>query len=240
MSRVMLRALFPMLFVALAGCATAPGADTPVSDPLEPVNRGVLSFNETVDDYVMAPVARGYKAVMPLPARVGVSNFFSNVEDLWTGVNNLLQGKPADAASDVGRVLLNSTVGVLGFFDVASEFGLDKHKEDFGQTLGKWGMASGPYIELPFLGPSTLRDGTALFLDFKADPIIYATNSQARRNQLFILRAIDTRQQLLGLETTMDQAATDKYIFRRNFYLRKREADVNDGRRAPREDDFDE
>lgn len=225
--------------VVLGGCATTRGPDATVSDPLEPLNRSVLSFNETFDEYLFAPIARGYRAVMPLPARAGISNFFGNIEDLWTGVNNLLQGKPAEAASDGGRLLVNSTLGILGFFDVASEIGLDKHKEDFGQTLGKWGMASGPYIEIPFLGPSTLRDGAALFLDFKADPVIYATNSQARRNQLFVLRAIDTRQQLLGLETTLDEAATDKYLFRRNFFLRKREADINDGRRQPRDDDFE-
>lgn len=225
--------------VVLGGCATTRGPDATVSDPLEPLNRSVLSFNETFDEYLFAPIARGYQAVMPLPARAGISNFFGNIEDLWTGVNNLLQGKPAEAASDGGRLLVNSTLGILGFFDVASEIGLDKHKEDFGQTLGKWGMASGPYIEIPFLGPSTLRDGAALFLDFKADPVIYATNSQARRNQLFVLRAIDTRQQLLGLETTLDEAATDKYLFRRNFFLRKREADINDGRRQPRDDDFE-
>lgn len=236
----MLRLLCLLAACTLLGaCATTRGPDGQVSDPLEPLNRSVLSFNETFDEYLFAPVARGYQAVMPLPARAGISNFFGNIEDLWTGVNNLLQGKPADAASDGGRLLINSTLGILGFFDVATEFGLNKHKEDFGQTLGRWGVGAGPYIEIPFLGPSTLRDGAALVLDFQADPLIYATNSQARRNQLFILRAVDTRQQLLGLETTLDEAATDKYVFRRNFFLRKREADINDGRRQPREDDFE-
>lgn len=225
--------------VLLSGCATTRGPDQQVSDPLEPFNRKVLSFNDTVDDYFLRPVAKGYKAVMPLPARVGVSNFFSNLRDVWTGANNLLQGKPAEASSDVGRVLVNSTLGILGLFDVASEFGLDKHDEDFGQTLGKWGMASGPYIELPLLGPSTLRDGSALFVDFYADPLSHEPDRVAIRNRLYGLRLIDTRQQLLGADTTLDEASTDKYIFRRNFFLRKREADINDGRRAQREDDFE-
>lgn len=229
--------LFLLTVLFLAGCATARGPQEGANDPFEPFNRKVLVFNEKADQYVLKPVAQGYQAVTPLPARVGVSNFFANLSDAWTGVNNLLQGKPGSAASDVGRVLLNSTVGIFGVFDVASEFGLPKHDEDFGQTLGKWGVASGPYLELPLLGPSTVRDGVARFADSFGDPLGYEPDRVAHRNQLRGLRLIDTRQQLLGLEKTMDEAATDTYVFRRNFYLRKREADINDGRRAPRQDD---
>jgi phospholipid-binding lipoprotein MlaA len=225
--------------LVLPGCASTNGSQGGVSDPLEPINRPIVAFNEALDGYVLAPVARGYKAATPLPARVWVSNFFNNLGDVWTGFNNLLQAKPAEAASDVGRVLVNSTFGILGFFDVASEIGLEKHDEDFGQTLGTWGVGPGPYVELPIFGPSTLRDGVSRFaVDRFGDPLRYEPENIAVRNGLNVLRVVDGRQQVLGLEKTLDDAAADTYTFRRNFFLRKREADVNDGKRKRRDDDF--
>lgn len=217
----------------LSACATNGGGSA--NDPLEPLNRKVMVFNDKADEYFLKPVAKGYQAAVPLPARVGVSNFFSNLSDVWTAFNNLLQGKPGNALSDSGRFLLNSTVGIFGVFDVASEAGLEKHDEDFGQTLGVWGVGPGPFLELPLLGPRTLRDTGSLFVDSYGDLVSYP-ESVATRNQLRFLRLIDTRVSLLGTEKTLDEAATDKYVFIRDFYLRKREADINDGRRPKREE----
>lgn len=140
--------------VLAGGCATS---NTP-GDPFEGFNRGVFGFNEGVDQAIVKPIAKGYTAVVPEPARDCVRNMFANIEDIFNGINSLLQGKVVDAGSDVGRLAVNSTVGVLGCFDVASKMGLEKHNRDFGQTFGKWGMATGPYLVIPFIGVSNLRD----------------------------------------------------------------------------------
>src|SRR5450830_1572514 len=152
----------------LSACASTT-ANNP-ADPFEGYNRAMFKFNDTVDTYALKPAATAYKKVLPTFVQTGVSNFFGNLADAWTGVNNLLQGKGRDGVSDIGRVALNTTVGLLGLFDVASEAGLRKHNEDFGQTLGVWGVPSGPYLMLPLLGPSTIRDTAALPADMWADP----------------------------------------------------------------------
>jgi len=142
-----------LLLASLAACATGGNP----KDPWEGVNRKVFVFNEKLDAWVLKPVAQGYDAAAPLPVRTGVSNVFGNVEDIWIGLNNLLQGKPVEALSDLGRFTINSTLGILGVFDVATELGLEKHEEDFGQTLGVWGVGDGPYVMLPFFWSSHVK-----------------------------------------------------------------------------------
>ncbi|MFT4171352.1 MAG: VacJ family lipoprotein [Rhodocyclaceae bacterium] len=218
--------------LALAGCATGSNP----KDPIEPFNRDVYAFNSTLDKWVTKPIAEGYVAVTPRPARVNVSNFFGNLGDIWIGINNLLQGKPADAASDVGRVLVNSTIGILGFFDVASDMGLDKHDEDFGQTMGVWGVRDGPYLVLPFFGPRTTRDTVGLIPDIYAALPGYIPDIPTR-NIVRGLGVVSTRADLLGGETTLSQAALDEYSFVRDFYLRRRASLIRDGRRVREDDD---
>ncbi|HEX5125299.1 MAG TPA: VacJ family lipoprotein [Rhodocyclaceae bacterium] len=228
-----------MLLVAiviLAGCATSDRRNP--KDPLEPLNRKVFAFNDELDTHVLRPIATGYVNVTPLPARVGTSNFFGNLEDVWIGVNNLLQGKPGDAASDAGRFLVNSTVGILGFFDVASELGIEKHDEDFGQTLGRWGVGNGPYLVLPFFGPRTLRDTGGLIVDSYASPL-GAIQDIPVRNSVRGLKVVNDRANLLGAETTLTEAALDKYSFVRDFYLKHRQSQILDGKR-PKDDDDDD
>jgi len=176
----------------LAGCATSGNP----KDPLEGFNRAMFAFNDALDAVAIKPVAQGYEAVMPAPLRTGVTNFFANIADLFIGINNLLQGKPEQALSDLGRVLINSTIGILGLFDVASEAGLEKHEEDFGQTFGRWGVGDGAYLVLPFFGPRTVRDTAGLVLDVKADPVANLSDV-ATRNSLLALRLIDNRADLL-------------------------------------------
>ncbi|MBS1210524.1 MAG: mlaA [Proteobacteria bacterium] len=230
-----LAGLFFASLLVLGGCAST--ASNPV-DPWESVNRKIFVFNDKVDTYALKPVAQGYSAAVPLPARTNVANFFGNVEDLWIGFNNLLQGKPRDGLSDFGRFALNSSIGILGFFDIASEVGLEKHDEDFGQTLGRWGVGDGPYVVLPLLGPSTVRDTGGMIVD----RLVYNPSSMLEsvpaRNGLFATKVVSLRAQLLGAETTLDEAALDKYVFMRTFQLQRRRSLIYDGR-PPREKDED-
>ncbi|MBL8445926.1 MAG: VacJ family lipoprotein [Zoogloeaceae bacterium] len=222
--------------VVLTGCAT--GGNSHPDDPLEGYNRAMFSFNETVDKAVMKPLAQGYDYVTPKPIKVGVGNFFGNLADVWIGVNNLLQGKVRDALSDAGRFLLNSTVGLAGIFDVATDVGLEKHDEDFGQTLGKWGVGEGGYFVVPILGPRTIRDALALPVDFKADPLGWLEDV-ASRNVLYGVRAVQDRYTLLGVEKTLDEGTLDKYTYSRDYYLQQRRYRVFDGR-PPRSRNDDE
>ena len=216
----------------LGGCATGGNPN----DPLEGYNRAMFGFNQSVDDGVLKPVATGYKAVMPGFARTGVTNFFSNLGDIWIGINNVLQGKIGAGVSDFGRFLMNTTVGILGLFDVASNVGLEKHNEDFGQTLGRWGVGSGAYFVLPILGPSTIRDGIGqLVLDWRGDPLWYVRNVPTR-NELIVIRAIDTRANLLDTSKLVEDAALDRYTFVRDAYLQRRRSLIYDGD-PPRESD---
>ncbi len=213
-----------------AGCATSGGNP---ADPLEPFNRAVFSFNDTVDNAVVKPVAKGYRAAVPGIVRTGVSNFFSNLEDIWISVNNLLQGKFEEGFGDFGRFLFNSTFGIAGVFDFASDVGFQKHNEDFGQTLGKWGLGSGPYLVLPILGPSTVRDGAALLVDTKAD-LVFQIDGVPTHNVLYATRAISNRANLLDASSIVDEAALDKYSFVRDAWLQRRRDLVYDGN-PPRE-----
>lgn len=228
--------VFLFLFSLLTGGCASTGGNP--ADPWEGVNRKVFVFNDKVDTYALKPVAQGYKAATPLPVRTTISNFFGNVEDLWIGVNNLLQGKPKDGAGDFGRFAVNSTIGILGFFDIASEFGLEKHDEDFGQTLGSWGVGSGPYMVLPLFGPSTVRDTGGLIVDRLA----YNPNSLiprvAVRNSLTGTKLVNTRSQYLGAENALDEASLDKYVFMRNFYLQRRRSQIFDGNPPREKEDF--
>jgi phospholipid-binding lipoprotein MlaA len=217
------------LALLLTGCATA----TDPRDPFEPVNRGIYKFNDTVDKAVIKPVAKGYKAVLPNPVRNGVTNFFANIDDLLIAFNNALQFKFGKAVSDVGRIMVNTTFGVAGIFDVASGWGLEKHDEDFGQTLGYWGVGDGPFLMLPFLGPSNVRDTVGLVAYYRLDPVVNLGNVPAR-NSLSALRFVDRRARLLDAEKVLDEAALDPYIFLRDAYIQHRRSAVYDGN-PPRE-----
>ena len=209
--------------VWLSGCASGPGANP--ADPLEPLNRAVFNFNEGVDKAVLKPVATAYQDVTPSPVRTGVRNFFENLSDAWSMVNNLLQAKPKEAVDSLFRVTTNSFWGVAGLFDVASVMGIPKHKEDFGQTLGVWGVASGPYVVLPVLGPSSVRDTVGTVVDSVGSVVPHVENVPTR-NSLIGLRAVDTRANLLGVGDVLDQAALDKYTFTRDIYLQRRRSQV--------------
>ena len=208
----------------LGGCA---GAHNP-NDPLEPFNRGIYRFNDAVDKAVLKPVAKGYSAAMPAFGKTMVSNFFSNLDDVVVTANDLLQFKLAQGLSDGTRFLVNSTIGVFGLFDVASTAGLKKHYEDFGQTLGKWGVGNGPFIVIPILGPSTLRDGIGLYVDTYPNPT-YQIEHIRTRNQLYLTNGINRRAALLDQEKILDEAMIDRYEFIRDSYLQYRKNQVYDG-----------
>jgi phospholipid-binding lipoprotein MlaA len=219
--------LVPSLLLMLSGCATQSN-----KDPLEGMNRGVYKFNQVADDAVIKPVAKGYKAITPSPIRTGVNNFFSNLGMITTVVNDLLQLKFANAFTDAGRFVINSTFGIAGFIDVASMDKIEKRKEDFGQTLGYWGLGSGPYLVLPFLGPSSVRDFTGLAVDTATtDPITYTHNIGEIRlhNQLRAMQFIDKRAELLNATDLVDDASLDPYAFTRDAYLQRRASQVQDG-----------
>jgi phospholipid-binding lipoprotein MlaA len=218
--------------VLLSGCATANGEGDP-RDPFEGFNRGVYRFNETFDEYVAQPVARGYVAVLHQEIRIRVGNFFANIQDLLIGANNLLQGKFEDGVNDWARFAFNSTFGVFGLHDFASDAGLEKHSEDFGQTLGRWGAGSGPYLILPFLGSSTVRDAAGTAVDWAVQPVGEVRPIELR-NTLYGLYFVDTRAQFLEASRILEEAALDKYVFQRDAYLQRRRSLIYDGR-PPRE-----
>jgi phospholipid-binding lipoprotein MlaA len=215
----------------MAGCATTQQTERVAKiDPFESMNRAVFTFNENADEYVIKPVAEAYQFVLPDFVRTGVTNFFSNIGDVFVAVNNLLQGKPGNAANDIGRFLVNSTIGILGLFDVATDAGLEKNKEDFGQTLGVWGVPSGPYVVLPLFGPSSVRDTAGLALDIKTDFIL--NSNQLNHDQKVgstVLRVVNQRANLLDASQLLEDAAFDKYSFLRDSYLQRRRNQVYDG-----------
>jgi len=214
----------------LGGCASTGDP----RDPLEPLNRGIYKFNDGVDTVLLKPAAEVYKE-LPAPLRTGIRNVFSNLNDVIVALNNLLQGKLEAAASDVGRILINTTAGLLGIFDVATEAGLEKHDEDFGQTLGRWGVGDGPYLVLPFLGSRNLRDTVGLVVDYKTDPVTYIEPTRDRnlvQGTLIIAR----RSELLGASRVLEVAALDEYEFVRDAYLQRRRNLIYDGN-PPREKD---
>ncbi len=217
----------------LAGCATSGNP----KDPIEGFNRAMFAFNEGLDSAIVKPVATGYDAALPSPVRTGVTNFFGNIADVFIGVNNLLQGKVPEAFSDFGRVAINTTIGLLGVLDVASDAGLEKHEEDFGQTFGRWGVGNGAYVVLPVFGPRTARDTVGLILDLKADPV--ANMDPVRnRNALIVLRVVNDRANLLPADKVIEEAALDKYSYLRDAYLQRRRNLIHDGN-PPREVEAD-
>ncbi|MGM0593136.1 MAG: MlaA family lipoprotein [Pseudomonadota bacterium] len=220
-----------------AGCATVEGEKHP-DDPFEGYNRAMYAFNDDFDRALFKPTAEGYDKVMPTPLNNGISNFFSNLGDVGVVVNDLLQLKFEQGLSDLGRLTWNTTVGLFGFIDVASHMGLPKHNEDFGQTLGYWGMDSGPYLVLPFLGPSSVRDGSARVVDWQTAPLKYH-DSERDRWALGLTNAVDTRAGLLQASRMMDSAALDPYAFMRSAYLQRRENLVHDGNPPQAEESFD-
>lgn len=222
--RLFTRLLVLCCAASLIGCATSGHP----RDPLEGYNRAMFSFNDAVDKVALKPAATVYQKVTPSFVQTAVGNFFGNLGDVWTAANNLLQGKVNEAATDVTRVAMNSTFGLVGLIDIASEAGLPKHKEDLGQTLGKWGISAGPYIVLPLLGPSTLRDTLALPFDIAADPWGKVSPDRTRYFGT-VLRVVDQRSGLLEAGVLLEEAALDRYEFVRDGFLQRRENKVFDG-----------
>jgi phospholipid-binding lipoprotein MlaA len=229
--------------IMLTGCTTLEGPTDP-GDPFESYNRSMDSFNNNVDNYVLKPVAAGYQYITPTPVQKGVSNFFSNLDDVLVIFNDLFQLKFKQLASDTGRVLINSTLGLYGLIDWSSDIGLEKHNEDFGQTLGYWGVPRGPYLVLPFFGPSTIRDAGGRYVDSAgldpANNIIYKGTPFSNRdstvaNSLTVIETINGRAQLLRAGSILDQAALDRYLYIRELYLQRRNNLVFDGN-PPKED----
>jgi phospholipid-binding lipoprotein MlaA len=220
----------------LAGCATGPNANP--KDPLEPMNRSISSFNDKLDDNVLKPVATSYKDNVPDLVQTGVRNVFNNLSDIWSTVNNGLQLKGRDTAESFARVVVNTTVGIYGLFDVASHLSLERHPEDFGQTLGYWGMPSGPYVVLPLFGPSTARDGvSAVGVDMPNDMVKHIDHIPTR-NTTTAVRLVNKRASLLGASNMLEEASIDKYAFTRDAYLQYRRSQIYDGN-PPDEEDLD-
>jgi phospholipid-binding lipoprotein MlaA len=229
-----------LLFASLllTGCSSINLSKyTEQKDPLESFNRGVFAFNDTLDRAVIKPVAQGYSEITPTPVKNMVNNFFSNLDDVVVTVNDLLQFKFRQAASDGSRVIFNSTFGVLGLFNVVDK--LEKHNEDFGQTLGHWGVSSGPYLVLPFFGPSSVRDGSGLYADSFAS-VIGRTKNMSARNRDWMAEGVNTRAGLLEGEKVLDEAIIDRYSFIRDAYLQRRQSLVYDGNPPKQKFDDDE
>lgn len=223
-----LRIALLSLILPLTGCASLPGISSysQQKDPFEGFNRSMYTFNDTLDRAVVKPVAQGYVKAVPSPARTMVDNFFSNLDDVVVTVNDLLQLKFKQAAQDGSRVIFNSTFGVFGLINIAHR--IPKHNEDFGQTMGYWGVPSGPYLVLPVLGPSSIRDGIGLYGD-SFSSVISNTQHVPTRNSMWAVKGLNTRAQLLDAEKVMDEATIDRYSFLRDAYLMRRQNLVYDG-----------
>jgi phospholipid-binding lipoprotein MlaA len=234
LSRAVLALMLGCLLV-LGGCATlkdARGGPGARLDPWESWNRKVFAFNEGLDDYFLRPIATGYSKVVPQLVRRGVDNFFNNAADAWSAVNDILQGKPQPAFDNVVRFTTNTTFGIFGILDIASEMGVERHNEDFGQTLGRWGFGPGAYVVWPLFGPSTVRDSIALPLDRAASPALLI-NDGASQFAITVLQIVNTRANLLGATQVLDDIALDKYTFLRDAYLQRRRSLVYDGDAPP-------
>ena len=221
-----------VLTFTLQGCASfrtaAPG------DPIEPINRGIYSFNSTFDHYLFKPIAKGYDFVVPGPIKTGVTNVFQNVSDVQSLVSDALQLKGAKFGDDLGRVMLNTTFGLGGIFDLATPMGIERGNEDIGQTFGYWGIGAGPYLVIPFLGPSSLRDAVGRYGDSQINPVSFVSSVPAR-NSLTGLSVVDARVGLFPAEDLLNQASLDKYTFLRSAYLQRRQSLVLDGKRPKEE-----
>ncbi len=212
------RRLCCVALVVLSGCATVQTPDA--RDPWESMNRSVFSFNDTLDRIVLKPVATAYRDVVPSFARKGVHNFFGNLSDVWSAVNNALAGRKQETGDSISRVFVNTTVGVLGLFDVATDLKIERHKADFGTTLARWGVKPGPYVVLPLLGPATLREVAALPVDYRAN-LTNQFSEAATRDTLTLLNLVDTRATYLGASNAVEGAALDSYSFIRDVYLQR-------------------
>jgi phospholipid-binding lipoprotein MlaA len=225
-------AFFSVALMGLQGCA---GFNRNPQDPLEPMNRGVTRFNEGLDRALLKPVATVYRQQVPPLVRTGVSNFFGNLGDLWSAANSALQLKIPNAMENLMRFHVNTFFGLGGILDIASDMNIERHKEDFGQTLGRWGVPAGPYLVLPFLGPSTLRDTLALPVDRHGDPVHYVSD-QTVRYSLYGVRAVDLRANLLRVGDVLNEAALDKYTFTRDAYLQRRRSEIKGEKRNDQDD----
>ncbi len=230
---------FVLVFISLAMLTLLGACATPQNkDPIEPVNRVIYKFNDGLDRAIVKPLAQGYRAALPSFARTSIANVFENINDVLVSVNNLLQGKLTNAVSDAGRVAVNSTLGILGLIDVATNMGLEKHHEDFGQTLGYWGIGDGAFIMIPLLGPSNLRDGIAKVADVQLSPLHFLKNVPVR-NSLTGTRLISTRANLLDETNLLDEASLDAYAFMRDAYIQRRRSQIYDGNPPDEIDDED-
>ena len=217
--------------VSMVGCASIPaGSERSPQDPWEPFNRSVFEFNEGLDTYLLKPVVAGYRFILPEFVRDGIYNFFSNYNDIYTALYNLLQGKPDYAFNDLMRVVVNTTMGLGGLIDLATPGGLEKHKEDWGQTLGVWGVPSGPYVVLPFFGPSNVRDTFGTVADLESDYLFRLLPDVALRNSITGLRVVNARNTYYEAGDLLDGAAIDKYSFVRDAYIQRRAYQINEGR----------
>lgn len=222
-----IRPLIPaVLAIALTGCA----ANGDPRDPLEPMNRAIHGFNEGFDRMLLKPVAQAYSTVLPSFAQTGVRNFFSNLDDVTVLANDILQFKLEQGSRDFMRLAVNSTFGLFGLLDVAGEMGLQKHNEDFGQTLGRWGVGAGPYLVLPFLGPNDFRDTAGFLVDTEYTDLVRNHDDVSTRNPVLVLRVVSRRADLLDAKRAIDAAALDEYEFTRDLYLERRKSLVHDGK----------
>ncbi|MGB5627615.1 MAG: VacJ family lipoprotein [Woeseiaceae bacterium] len=231
------RSLLPCLLLIsmLSACASLPDEQRTELDPWEPMNRTVYSVNTAFDKVTLKPLAKGYQKVLPSPVRTGVTNFMKNLVTPRSVVNNFLQGKPRRGFTEVVRFVLNSTFGIGGLMDIATDTGIEAHREDFGQTLAVWGLPSGPYVMVPLLGPATLRDAVAIPIDIVSSPL-YHYDVSSVRDKLYILRAIELRERLLVAEKFLDDSK-DRYITVRESFLQNREFAIYDGN-PPEDDEF--
>lgn len=221
------QSLLCVAVVLLTGCATGPTANP--KDPLEPMNRRISVFNDALDDNVLKPVSSSYKENVPDLVQTGVRNVFNNLADIWSTVNNGLQLKGRDTAESLARVVVNTTVGIYGLFDVASHLNLERHPEDFGQTLGYWGVPNGPYVVLPLLGPSTVRDGVSTVgVDLPNDPLKHIDHIPTR-NVTSATRLVSRRASMLKATDLLEGASIDKYAFTRDAYFQYRRSQIFDG-----------
>jgi phospholipid-binding lipoprotein MlaA len=216
----------------LSGCAATPSK----VDPLEPMNRALYKVHDVLDTNIVKPVAEGYTTVVPKFMRTGFANVFNNIDDLFSAVNGLLQGKPDKAGNDLGRVLINTFFGMGGLIDIASDAGIERGNEDFGQTFAVWGIPQGPYLFIPLFGPTTVRDGAGVIVRIAVGPVGYI-NDVALRNSIYGVGYVDLRSQVLESGSIVDTAALDRYIFIRNAYLQRRRYLIYDGKPPPEPED---
>jgi phospholipid-binding lipoprotein MlaA len=224
-----------LLAVALVGGCASTGTGV-ARDPLEPMNRAVFTFNDQVDELLVRPAARAYQTVVPEVLRIAIGNVIGNLLEPWSVLNQLLQGKPLEAVSSAARFGLNTTLGLAGVVDIATPIGLERQQEDLGQTLGRWGLPAGPYLVLPLLGPSSLRDATGTIGSYRLDPVWHSADGDLR-GAFTLFFVLESRVRLLGAERVIEGAALDRYSFIRDSYLQRRRNLVFDGNPPPPKED---